>query len=185
MCNFSASPSSWQYGVTDYWSESLVRDVLSMAYLIYAMYTLLSFSCFSPPWCIFFFFFWWNIPEWIQCNIRIKQWLSFTKHEVGSTDPGFFLPGHTLYQECVVTGHEIFKGKFSKVLCYQWKYDLVQKDRFGNSGETWKSLLSAEVGWVCTGFSYFVLVQLLAVARPLASKGSRHPSEPHALVETA
>lgn len=56
MCNFSASPSSWQYGVTDYWSESLVRDVLSMAYLIYAMYTLLSFSCFSPPWCIFFFF---------------------------------------------------------------------------------------------------------------------------------
>lgn len=113
MSNFSASPNSeskfsLQHEVTARWSESLVREVLLLAYLIYAIYILLSFSCFFffPSFLVYFFFFFFsflkkqNIPEWIQCNICIKQWLSFTKFEVKSTDPGSFLPVHILSWMC-------------------------------------------------------------------------------------
>lgn len=66
MSNLSASPNnkskfSLQHDVSARWSESLVREVLSLAYLIDAIYILLSFSCFfSLPLLLdvpFFFFF--------------------------------------------------------------------------------------------------------------------------------
>lgn len=61
MSNLSASPNrtskfSLQHDVSAGWSESLVREVLSLAYLIDATYVLLSFSCFFVV-CLFVLFF--------------------------------------------------------------------------------------------------------------------------------
>ena len=155
-----------------------------------------------------------NIPEWIQCNICIKQWLSFTKHDVRSTDPGSFLPVPTLLWMCckhlwvfmgkgqrlhvvkkvvnqnfkippeVVTGdiqRAAFKGTLLPLKTW---LGCLSRDRFGNCGNNWKSLFSTARGWSRTGFHCFVLVQLLAVSCPLASKGSCRPSEMIAPVET-
>ena len=131
---------------------------------------------FSPPpsWCTFFLKqnkTKQNIPEWIQCNIRIKQWLSFTRHEVKSTDPGSFLPMHTLWMCCKHSWVFMWKGQrlhvVKKVVNQNFKippevvigdlqraafkgtllplntwFGCLSRDRSGNCGKNWKSLSS-------------------------------------------
>lgn len=114
---------------------------------------------------------------WILVSLR-REGTKIVCGKESCSQPNFKIPWD------VVT-EDVQKAAF-KGICYHWKYDLVlfsgtDLATGAQNGNLSSQLKRAEHVLV---FHCFVLVQSLAVSCPLASKGSRRPSEMLALVET-